>query len=39
MAFCLETQQYPDSPNQPVFPSPVLEPDKRIQSLRIISLV
>lgn len=27
-AFCLETQFYPDSPNQPAFPSPFLTPDK-----------
>jgi aldose 1-epimerase len=27
-AFCLETQHYPDSPNQPSFPSTVLEPGK-----------
>ena len=26
--FCLETQHYPDSPNQPGFPSIVLEPGK-----------
>ncbi len=25
-ALCLETQYYPDSPNQPLFPSPVLVP-------------
>ncbi len=25
-AFCLETQHYPDSPNQPTFPSAVLRP-------------
>ena len=25
-AFCLETQHYPDSPNRPAFPSPVLRP-------------
>jgi aldose 1-epimerase len=25
-AFCLETQHYPDSPNQPKFPSTVLKP-------------
>ncbi len=25
-AFCLETQHYPDSPNQPTFPSTVLNP-------------
>jgi aldose 1-epimerase len=24
--FCLETQHFPDSPNQPQFPSTVLEP-------------
>ena len=27
-AFCLETQHYPDSPNQPSFPTTVLEPGK-----------
>lgn len=27
-AFCLETQHYPDSPNQPNFPSTTLEPGK-----------
>ena len=27
-AFCLETQHFPDSPNQPSFPSIVLEPGK-----------
>ena len=26
-AFCLETQHYPDSPNQPDFPSATLSPD------------
>ncbi len=25
-AFCLETQHYPDSPNQPDFPSTILRP-------------
>ena len=25
--FCLETQHYPDSPNQPSFPSTILKPD------------
>jgi aldose 1-epimerase len=24
--FCLETQHFPDSPNKPHFPSPVLRP-------------
>ncbi|REG87043.1 aldose epimerase family protein [Algoriphagus antarcticus] len=28
-AFCLETQHYPDSPNQPNFPSTVLKPGER----------
>ncbi len=28
-AFCLETQHFPDSPNQPDFPSTVLEPGKK----------
>ena len=27
-AFCLETQHYPDSPNQPQFPSTVLNPNE-----------
>lgn len=27
--FCLETQHYPDSPNQPTFPSTVLEPGEQ----------
>lgn len=27
-AFCLETQHYPDSPNQPSFPSTILDPGK-----------
>lgn len=32
-AFCLETQHYPDAPNQPNFPSTVLNPsDKYIQT-------
>ena len=25
-ALCLETQDFPDAPNQPAFPSPVLRP-------------
>ncbi|MFP4489738.1 MAG: aldose epimerase family protein [Bacteroidales bacterium] len=29
---CLETQHFPDSPNQPDFPSTVLEPDKPFAS-------
>jgi aldose 1-epimerase len=31
-AFCLETQHYPDSPNQPDFPSTVLEPGQTFRS-------
>jgi aldose 1-epimerase len=27
--FCLETQHFPDSPNQPAFPSVILEPGKK----------
>ncbi|MFM6976292.1 MAG: galactose-1-epimerase [Sphingobacteriaceae bacterium] len=27
-AFCLETQHFPDSPNQPAFPTTVIEPGK-----------
>ena len=30
--FCLETQHYPDSPNQPDFPSPILRPEERYAS-------
>lgn len=31
-AFCLETQHFPDSPNQQGFPSTVLEPGKTYQT-------
>lgn len=31
-AFCLETQHYPDSPNQPSFPSVVLKPGQTYSS-------
>lgn len=34
-AFCLETQHFPDSPNQPEFPSTVLEPGKTYKSSTI----
>ncbi|AMM52843.1 aldose epimerase [Rufibacter sp. DG15C] len=27
--FCLETQHFPDSPNQPAFPNTILEPDQK----------
>lgn len=32
-SFCLETQHFPDSPNQPGFPSTVLRPGETYQSL------
>ena len=32
-ALCLETQHYPDSPNQPSFPSVVLKPGQTYQSI------
>jgi aldose 1-epimerase len=32
-AFCLETQHFPDSPNQPTFPSTVLEPNQKFVSV------
>ena len=34
-AFCMETQHYPDSPNQPNFPSTVLKPGQQYQSATI----
>jgi aldose 1-epimerase len=34
-AFCLETQHYPDSPNQPSFPSTVLQPGEVFSSATI----
>lgn len=33
--FCLETQQYPDAPNQPHFPNTVLEPGEVFRSQTI----
>ncbi len=33
--FCLETQHYPDSPNQPTFPSTVLEPGRELKSVTV----
>lgn len=33
--FCLETQHYPDSPNQPTFPSTLLEPGKNFKSTTV----
>jgi len=34
-AFCLETQHHPDAPNQPNFPSIILEPGKKYTSTTI----
>ena len=34
-ALCLETQFYPDSPNQPLFPSPVLVPGEQYRHTTI----
>ena len=34
-AFCLETQHYPDSPNQPKFPSTILRPDEKFKSATV----
>jgi len=33
--FCLETQHFPDSPNQPGFPSTILRPDEHFRSSTI----
>lgn len=34
-ALCLETQHYPDSPNQPAFPTTVLRPGQTFQSTTV----
>jgi aldose 1-epimerase len=34
-AFCLETQHFPDSPNQPSFPSTLLKPGQKYQSATV----
>ncbi|MGH7959006.1 MAG: galactose-1-epimerase, partial [Opitutaceae bacterium] len=33
--FCLETQHYPDSPNQPSFPSVILQPGATLRSTTV----
>jgi aldose 1-epimerase len=33
--FCLETQHFPDSPNQPSFPSPVLKPGEEYRTTTV----
>ena len=34
-AFCLETQHYPDAPNQPQFPSTTLRPGETFRSTTV----
>jgi aldose 1-epimerase len=34
-AFCLETQHFPDSPNQPAFPSTILKPRRKYSTVSI----
>ena len=36
--FCLETQHFPDSPNQPAFPSTVLRPGATYRSTTVYRL-
>ena len=38
-ALCLETQHFPDSPNQPAFPSTILEPGKQYHETTIYKVV
>lgn len=38
-AFCLETQHFPDSPNQPSFPSTVLKPGETYSSTTIYKFI
>lgn len=38
-AFCFETQHFPDSPNHPQFPSTVLKPGEKFQSVTVYQLV
>jgi aldose 1-epimerase len=33
--FCLETQHFPNSPNEPKFPSPVLKPGETYKSTTV----
>ena len=35
--FCLETQHYPDSPNQPAFPSTILSPGETFRSTTVLT--
>lgn len=34
-AFCLETQHFPDSPNQPTFPNTVLQPGEKYRQVTV----
>ena len=34
-SFCLETQHFPDSPNQPSFPSTILKPGQKYSTIYI----
>ncbi len=36
-AFCLETQHFPDSPNQPAFPSTLLKPGETLHTTTVFS--
>ncbi|MCG8387161.1 MAG: galactose-1-epimerase, partial [Cytophagales bacterium] len=38
-AFCLETQHFPDSPNQPNFPTVILEPGETYSSQSIYKFI
>jgi aldose 1-epimerase len=33
--FCLETQHFPDSPNKPHFPSPILRPGEKYDTTTV----
>lgn len=37
-AFCLETQHYPNAPNEPLFPNTILQPNQIFKSTTIYSL-
>ena len=37
-AFCLETQHYPDSVNQPAFPTTILRPGQSFHSTTVFKL-
>ena len=38
-ALCLETQHFPDSPNQPGFPSTILRPGEKYHSITVYKLI